>query len=434
MTWLFRHRYRTFLRSSLCVTPILSMGAALLAAPILRSLDERTKWTLLGFGLDGSKMVIGALASSLLTLIVFAFSIILLAIQLASGQLSPRIIARVLESRLTKQTLGVFAFSFTYTMAVLGRIEDRVPQLPVLIALFLSLGCVALFLYLIQTAGQSFRPVVIMTEVAADTRAAIDKAYPEFFQAASQEHLELLFSAGSTPRTVLHDGPARTVLAYNLAGLLQCARRDDCKIEIVPQVGDLLAPGEPIFRLCGPGAGSIDGAVLRRCVALGRERALENDPAFGFRILVDIAAKALSPAINDPATGVLALDQIQHLLRLLAQRQLGTGAAWDSAGELRLLYPTPGWADYVSLGLTDIRIYGAANPQVTRRLWALLRQLLREVPATRAEPLRREAALLAKTVDRSFADPEDRSMAAAPDLQGFGGSRKYGPYEAESSG
>jgi uncharacterized membrane protein len=431
MTWLFRYRSRAFLRSSLCVTPILSMGAALLAAPILRWLDERTNWTLLGFGLDGSKMVIGALASSLLTLIVFAFSIILLAIQVASGQLSPRIIARVLESRLTKQTLGVFAFSFTYTMAVLGRIEDRVPQLPVFIAVFLSLGCVALFLFLIQTAGQSFRPVVIMTQVAADTRAAIDKAYPRPFQAASEQHLDLPLSPAPAPRTVFHDGPARTVLAFHLEGLIQYAGRNDCRIEIAPQVGDLLAPGEPIFRLSGTGAGSVDEATLRGCVALGRERALENDPAFGFRILVDIAAKALSPAINDPATGVLALDQIQHLLRLLSQRQLGTGAARDSAGELRLLYATPGWADYVSLGLTDIRIYGATNPQVSRRLSALLRQLLQEVPAARAGPLRLEAALLARTIERSFADPEDRCMAAVPDLQGFGSPRQVTDREAE---
>lgn len=427
MTWLFLHRSKTFLRSSLCVTPILSMGAALLAAPILRWLDERTKWTLLGFGLGGSQLAIGALASSLLTLIVFAFSIILLAIQVASGQLSPRIIARILESRLTKQTLGVFAFSFTYTMAVLGRIEDRVPQLPVLIAVFLSLGCVALFLFLIQTAGQSFRPVVIMTEVAADTRAAIDKAYPRPFQAASEQHLDPPLSPVPAPRTVFYDGPARTVLAFHLEGLLRSAGRNDCRIEIVPQVGDLLAPGDPIFRLCGAGASSVDEATLRGCVALGRERALENDPAFGFRILVDIAAKALSPAINDPATGVLALDQIQHLLRLLAQRQLGIGAAWDSAGELRLLYSMPGWADYVSLGLTDIRIYGAANPQVTRRLSALLRRLLQDVPAARAEPLRLEAALLARTIDRSFADPEDRCMAAVPDLQGFGSPRQDSP-------
>ena len=110
MSWIFRYRCRVFLRSSLCAIPIACMAAALLAAPLLREIDLRTHWTLLGFGPDGSKMVVGALASSLLTFIVFFFSIILLAVQIASGQLSPRIIARVLESlsQAVTRRLGLF--------------------------------------------------------------------------------------------------------------------------------------------------------------------------------------------------------------------------------------------------------------------------------------------------------------------------------------
>src|ERR1019366_7708771 len=124
LSWIFRYRCRMFLRSSLWLAPVASIAAALVAAPLIRLLDDRTRWTLMNFGLEGSRAVAGALASSLLTFIVFAFSIILLAVQIASGQLSPRIIERVLESRLVKLTLGVFVFSFTYTLAALGRIED----------------------------------------------------------------------------------------------------------------------------------------------------------------------------------------------------------------------------------------------------------------------------------------------------------------------
>ena len=103
--------------------------------------------------------MVGALASSLLTFIVFAFSIILLAVQIAGGQLSPRIIARIFESRIAKLTLSVFVFTYTYTLAALGRIEDRVPQLPVLVAVLSGLISIILFLYLIQKVSQSFRPV-----------------------------------------------------------------------------------------------------------------------------------------------------------------------------------------------------------------------------------------------------------------------------------
>src|SRR5947208_2949721 len=124
MTWLTRYRIRTFVRSSLWVVPVACMVAALVLAPCIRAFDEREQWTLLGFGLDGAKAIAGALASSLLTFIVFAFSTILLAVQMASGQYSPRIIGRVLETHVVKVTLGAFVFSYTYTLAALGRIEE----------------------------------------------------------------------------------------------------------------------------------------------------------------------------------------------------------------------------------------------------------------------------------------------------------------------
>jgi uncharacterized membrane protein len=155
-------------------------------------------------------------------------------------------------------------------------------------------------------------------------------------------------------------------------------------------------------------------------VALGIERTLEQDPAFGFRIIVDVASKALSPAINDPTTGVLAVDQLHHLLQLVAGRQLDTGVVRDSSGAVRLLYRTPDWEDFVTLTATELRIYGAGNPQVTRRLRAMYGQLLRAVPAERAGALRHEVSLLEATVEAAWAHPADRLMAGAGDLQGFG--------------
>ena len=421
MSWILRYRYRMFLRSSLCAAPIASMAAALLAAPWIRLVDERTQWTLMGFGIEGSRIVVGALASSLLTFIVFAFSIILLAVQVAGGQLSPRIIARIFETRLAKLTLSAFVFSYTYSLAALGRIEDRVPQLPVAIAVLSSLFSVGLFLYLIQKVSQSFRPVMVLTRVADDTRTVIRRVYPNPISSREgEQHPAPDLNAGQATRTIVHRGHSGVVLAFDAVGLVEIARRTDCTIEFVPQVGDFLATGEELFRLHGACAGIVQDGGLCRCVALGSERALENDPAFGFRILVDIASKALSPAINDPTTGTLAIDQLQHLLHLLSQRQLDTGVVRDSSGEIRLVYRTPGWEDFITLAVTEIRTYGAGNPQVTRRLQAMFVQLMQVVPAERAVALRKEQALLGRTTDRSFADPEDRIIAGVGDLQGFG--------------
>jgi uncharacterized membrane protein len=426
MSWIFRYRFRIFLRSSLWATAIACMAAALLVAPVIRLVDDRTQWTLMGFGLDGSRILVGALASSLLTFIVVAFSIILLAVQVAGGQLSPRIIARIFENRLSKLVMGAFVFSYTYTLAALGRIEDRVPQLPVLIAVLSSLLSIALFVYLIQKASQSLRPIMILSQVAADTRAVISAVYPNPFGACRDEDSAPDLSSTPVVRRIAHSGRSGVVRAFDAAGLVEMGRQAGCKIEIVPQVGDFLATGEDVFRLHGAGAEAVNDGSLHRCIALGPERALENDPAFGFRICVDIASKALSPAINDPTTGVLAIDQLHHLLHLLSQRQLDAGAVRDSSGEVRLLYRTPGWEDFVTLAVTEIRLYGANSPQVTRRLQAMFEHLVQVVPAERSGVLRKERALLQRTIDRGFADPEDRIIAGVGDMQGFGSPRNQG--------
>jgi len=161
---------------------------------------------------------------------------------------------------------------------------------------------------------------------------------------------------------------------------------------------------------------------LRNSVAFGPERTLEQDPTFAFRIIVDIASKALSPAINDPTTAVLALDQIHHLLRLVGSRQLDTGQDRDAAGRLRLVYRTPDWEDFVSLAVTEIRQFGGASIQIARRLHAMLNNLIQTLPEDRAVLLRQELSLLHRSAQRFFLEPEDRALADIGDVQGMGGS------------
>lgn len=429
MSWILRYRCRLFLKSSLCAAPIASMAAAILAAPLLRMVDECTQWPWMNFGPQGSRIVVGALATSLLTFIVFTFSIILLAVQIASGQLSPRIIARIFENRLTKLTLSAFVFSFTYTLAALGRIEDRVPQFPVLVAVMSSLLSVALFLYLIQKVSQGLRPVMILTRVGTDTRAVMGEVYPDPFTAGAGRQRVPEGKTLPSKRTIVHNGHPGVVIAFDTMGLVEIARRSGATIELVPQMGDFMAPGEDIFRISGESTDTGHDGGLRRCIMLGPERDLEKDPAFGMRILVDIAIKALSPAINDPTTAVLAIDQLHHLLHLLGTRQLDTGIVRDSSGEVRLMYRVPCWEDFVSLAVTEIRLCGAGSPQVTRRLRAMFEQLVHVVPAERSGALRTEMMLLQHTIEKGFADPEDRILAGTGDLQGFGSPLRHGKGE-----
>jgi uncharacterized membrane protein len=138
---------------------------------------------------------------------------------------------------------------------------------------------------------------------------------------------------------------------------------------------------------------------------------------------VDIAIRALSPAVNDPTTAVMAIDQIQPLLLQVGNRDLGDGKVRDSSGNLRLVFPTPNWEDFVSLGVSEVRLYGAGSIQVLRRLRAMLEDLVESLPADRHGPLRVQLSLLEEAASRNFPDAWDRQAAGVGDYQGLGGSR-----------
>src|SRR5262249_36115348 len=149
MTWLQRYRLRAFFKSSLWPLPLTGLIAALLFAPLLRWLDRRTGWVL-EVGPDGARAVVDNLSSALLTFLVFVFSMLLLAVQLASAQLTPRIIARIFKDPVTRLTLAVFIFFYTLSLAELGRLQGPVPLVSSFVCAYGSLACVAMFVFLID--------------------------------------------------------------------------------------------------------------------------------------------------------------------------------------------------------------------------------------------------------------------------------------------
>lgn len=423
MTWLQRYRLRAFLESSLWLVPLGCILLALAVAPVLRALDAGTRWTLLGFTPNGARGLLGALVSSGLTFIVFTFSILLVAVQIASGNLSPRVIPSFLKDHSVKVVLGLFVFTFTYSIAVLGRIEDSVPQLPVMLTILFNLLSIGAFLYLIDYSAKRMRPVTVVARIASEGEQVIDTVYPQILPATGEtppqpEAIQL----GTPPYTIAHGGTSGYLVAMDVDGLLASAERAGCVIKVVPQVGQYVTKGEPLFHIFGP-ADALDEREVHHLVAFGAERTMQQDPVFVFRILVDVAAKALSPAINDPTTAVVAINQIHRLLRWVGVRDLSTGTVRDRTGRLRLIYRTPDWEDFVHLAITEIRLYGTGSIQVPRRLRAMLENLLDVLPASRAPQLREELSLLERSAHRDFRDREDQVLAETGDSQGVGGAR-----------
>jgi uncharacterized membrane protein len=218
-----------------------------------------------------------------------------------------------------------------------------------------------------------------------------------------------------------HEGTSAIVLAVNLKALVDEARRVDGIIEVVPRVGDFVSVGEPVFMVHGA-VRNIDERKLRGAVAFGPERTIEQDSTFAFRVIVDVAIKALSTGINDPTTAVLAIDQLHRLLRIVGGRHLHEEQIKDGNGRVRVVFPTPNWEDFVQLACREIRLYGAGNFQVARRLRAMIQNLLRALPESRRTALRKELALLDQAIEGCYVVPEDIALARIADTQGLGGA------------
>jgi uncharacterized membrane protein len=431
--WNICYRVASYIRSSLWIIPIVAVLLQQISGRFLEALDTRLGLTFLGFGVEGSKALFNAVITFSLSFIVFTFGSLLIAIQVSSGQYTPRIIATtLLRNNVIRYTVGLFVFTFLFAIRGLNQTETTVHQLVVLVTGLLGLICLAAFLYLIDYCARFLRPVSLMANVAEQGLAVIDDVYPETFQSGAKPDAMLEIDADPIDRTVLHQGNSSFVIAINTRLLLAEAEKANGVIEFAPQVGNFLGKDQPLFFLHG-NAGNINDRILRGCVIFGTERTMEQDPLFAFRILVDIAIKALSPAINDPTTGVLAIDQLQRLLRRAGRRELRTDYVPGSNGALRLILRTPNWEDFVHLTFTEIRFYGAPNIQIARRLRASIMNLMSTLPTERHAPLQQELNLLDQMLERSYACPEDLAQARIADSQGLGAAVPREPTRASKN-
>ena len=426
MTWKQRYKIKSYLRSSLWIVPV---GAGLterVFRQIVEFFETRIHLPFSELGLEGARALENAVITLTLSFVVFTFGSLLVAIQVASGQYTPRIIATtLLRDNVIRYTVGLFIFTFLFCIRTMNRIEADVPQLAIFVTGMLGLICLAAFLFFIDYAARLLRPVSLCKRVGDHGLAVIKSVYPDKLSGGSGAAISLP-EAGPVERTVLQRRTSGVVIAVDTPQLIADAEKANGVIEFAPQVGDFVGIDEPLFFLHG-GAATINDKTLRDSVIFGSERTLEQDPLFAFRILVDIAIKALSAAINDPTTAVLAIDQLHRLLRTTGQRSLHTDSFVDSAGNLRLILRNPNWDGFIHLAFAEIRFYGASNIQIARRLRAMIINLANTLPAERHAALRQELDLLDRTIEKLYVLPEDLALARVPDSQGLGGSTNITP-------
>jgi uncharacterized membrane protein len=418
MSWGFAFRLRQYLKGSLWVVPLL--GAAL--GPALGVLDHWLDHTVQApapwrYSASTATSVLTVLAGAMVGLLGFVVTIGVLVVQQATGTLSPRFMRLWYRDRLQKFVLATFVGTLTFSLWLLRHIEaNDVPDIGVTAAGFgASLSLLLLLLY-INRFTHALRPVAVAAAVAREGRRVVESA-PLGRPGPADTEPDRRAGRSEVVRT----SRPGAIQAVHLRGLVAVARGADCVVLLHHSVGDFVPTGASLFEVVGPGPFPRQRR-LRRMFALGRERTIEQDPAFALRVLVDIAIRALSPAVNDPTTAVQVLDYIEDLLLAIGRRELrDLGGFHDREGRLRVVLPMRRWEEFLELGLTEIRRYGGGAVQVTRRLRALLEELRDAVPPEHRAAVEAQLRALDAVVSESFGGDGDLKLAAASDRQGIGG-------------
>lgn len=420
--WGIRLRAAEALRNSLLVIPGLYLLVITLISLALAWVEGPTDSLGMGIDNDTARTILSAIAGGMIAFTGLVVSIAVLVVQFAAGQYSPRLVGGFRSDPLIKHLLGAFLAPAVFSLVALREIgrggETNAPSLTIGVAFLLLAAALFAFCVLVGTLLDLLRPRRLVAGLVRTGAHAATEVYPFRFGHSPQSvdgHL-----TGSVSRASFH-GPPAVLTALDRGRLVREAKRANVVIEMSVGVGAYLPREAEIFAIhAQDGSKEVNFDELQKSVMTGVGRTVTQDPAFAMRSMVDIAIKALSPAINDPTTAVEVLDGIETLLLAFAWRDLDRGRIADSTGTVRLIVPNPSWDELLDLGVTEIRRYGAGAPQVTRRMRALFDDLINHAPDERRPAIDAQVARFERAVTAAVTDPVELAYALSADRTGIG--------------
>lgn len=388
---MIRFRLRHFLRSILAsfwfwplVFVVLALYLAFVVPDISRHLslaDEYAVGELASSARAYAVAILTATAAADITIITFVFSTFMVVLQLASSQLSPRVLRPTLREGRAQLSMAVmtggFVFSIASLLGVHGEQRSFAVAGPVFVSVIWTIVIVLTFLDFVGYTASRIQAPSVIRAISRETARTIQRTYGWREPAGETREPEL------THATTLRSPRDGVLTGINVQGLTAWGNRWNTLVELEVGLGSYVSAGVRIGRVLSDRESHMSGSPLRFLV-IENERTLRGDPPYGFRLLVDIANRALSPAINDPTTAVQVLDELQSLLVLLAGRPERPGRVYDKGDVLRLKVPTMGWNAYLGLAVQEIYESGRDSSTVTQRISHMLEELSELVSGDRA--------------------------------------------------
>ncbi len=435
------------LRSALWVMPTASVLFFLVAGLALSHVsigdDSPIRWLVFQGTPEDARQMLIVVSSTMITVTGLVFALTIIALQIASGQYSPRLLRNFMRDRGTQFVLSVFVGAFAYSTAGLHTVGVQnpdaaafMPRLAVSGSLGLALASLGVLIYFIHHLSSSIQIDTIMSMIVRETLEVIDDLYPD--QADSLESEEHCPDLPTWAITMPSDRSGY-IQEISPEALVEVAARKDLVIRFVKSVGHHVVAGTPIAWVWHRSSDHLPSELgleeaIHDSVQIGFERTMLQDVPFGIRRLVDIGNRALSAAINDPYTATQAVHHLSEVLCILARRRLGDRLYRDDHGTVRVAIPFPDFADYLQLSTGQIRRFGAKEPAVARSLIQLLRNVCN---STASEDRRMAAArhirLVLEEAKREITQPADVESLLADVDDALGALEVGRPQTARSS-
>jgi uncharacterized membrane protein len=422
-------------KSSLWFFPGILTGSGVLLALLAVRIDEslnpagrvQSLW-LFGGGAEGARGVLSAIASTTVTVAGTVFSIVVVALQLASSQFTPRVLQAIMRDRGNQITLGAFIGTFTYSLLVLRSVrsgtdeqEPFIPALSVTIAILLALICMALLIFFIHHAARSMEAATVIARATHDAQALVDRVFPD--APARADHDEPLPPAIESP-VVIQANRSGYLATVNVGDLVRVAEAEGLVLRVEPVIGDFVLPGT-VLAVAGMQArdAAADSAAegdarnagatessIRRAFTLLDDPSEQDDLAYNVQRLADIAVKAMSPGINDPTTAKLCIDRLSEVIGRAGMRPPSPSHFDDDQGMPRVLWRHDPWERMVVIAFDQTGHYSASDLQVMLHLSRTLERIASAVPAGRSAALRAQGRLLAERGEAALATETERAL------------------------
>jgi uncharacterized membrane protein len=347
-----RFRIGHHLKTSLWLVPLAFVVGGIVLSLVTTSIDDGR---LIPQSVSGDPhaalQILYLISFAMLTLTGLVLSLLVVAVQLAMGTFSPRIVRQILQDRPSQSAIGLFAATFAFSMLSMRAVHTTsaggtVPGLAVVVAIALVFCCIGTLIWYLNHIAQALRTAALVAWVADDTITTLDRVYPDH---------------GSEPEVapdLIPTTRSGVIFKIGYDRLIRLAERADCCLDLLWTVGDFVPFGSPLVRVAGEPA-RLRRADVTKCIVLGPERTLNEDVAYGIRMLVDIAERTLSSGpFQDPTTTVQAIDRLHDILRRVVRRPLRSGEYRDASGVVRVRVPTLQWDGFVRLAFDEIRLAG----------------------------------------------------------------------------